>query len=243
MFIFDRFYFRLGYSMSKPKKYKGETIFDYIPDYLASINIDSPVFTKLPSDKKDSRLKDIEREIFQFWEILHPMMKEYLIMITKYLNNFGESFENVNHLRRSLDIELGNSAELSEENRKLKAQMSDLVLEKKSAEEKISDLRKQAPSISNEEIQSMKLLLSSKAEMSVESFSEMLKKAVQEAKESEEIKKAREERDKMSKELEEKEKHFEKTQMEVGETFQKKLLDAQARIDELEEELSSYKDE
>lgn len=225
--------------MSKPKKYKGETIYDYIPDYLASLNIESPVFIKLPANKKDSRLKDIEREIIQHWEIVHPMIKEYLIMIIKYLNEFGEGTEDIDHLRRSLDIELSNSSELSEENRKLKAQISDLVIEKKSLDEKISDIRKQTPSTSNEEIQSMKLMLSSKADISVDNFADMLQKAVHEAKESEEIKKAKEERDKMEKELEDAKKHFEKTQAEVGETFQKKLLDSQARIDELEEELAN----
>ena len=116
--------------MSKPKKYKGETIYDYIPDYLASFNIESPVFTKLPANRKDSRMKDIERELIQHWEILHPMVREYMIIIIRYLNEFGEGTDDLDHLRRSLDIELSNSSELSEENRKLKAQISDLVIEK-----------------------------------------------------------------------------------------------------------------
>ena len=225
--------------MSKPKKYKGETIYDYIPDYLASFNIENPVFTKLPSNRKDSRMKDIEREIIEHWEIVHPMIREYLIITIRYLNEFGEGSEDIDHLRRSLDIELSNSSELSEENRKLKAQISDLIIEKKSLDEKISDIKEQTPSISNEEVQSMKMMLSSKADITVDNFTEMLQKAIQEAKESEEIKKAKEERDKMEKELKEAKKHFEKTQAEVGETFQKKLLDLQARIDELEEELAS----
>ncbi|MCG3216157.1 MAG: hypothetical protein KAS63_05545 [Candidatus Heimdallarchaeota archaeon] len=224
--------------MSKPKKYKGETIFDHIPDYSPTITVDSPVFTKLPPEKKDSRLKDVEREVIQYWDILHPMLKEYILMIIRYLNDFGEGTEAISHLRRSLDIELDNSSELSEENRKLKSELSNIVLEKKSIEEKISDMRKQAPAVSGEELQSMKLMLSSKADLTVENFADMLKKAVQTAKESEEIKKAKEDRDKMSKELEDAKKHFERTQAEVGETFQKKLLDCQAQIDKLEEELA-----
>ena len=225
--------------MSKPKKYKGETIYDYIPDYLASFNIESPGFTKLPSNRKDSRMKDIEREIVEHWDIVHPMIREYLIIVIRYLNEFGEGSEDLDHLRRSLDIELSNSSELSEENRKLKSQLSDIVIEKKSLQEKLNDLRKQTPTISMEEIQSMKLMLSSKADITVENFSEMLQKTVEEAKESEEIKKAKEERDKMEKELEDAKKNFEKTQAEVGETFQKKILDLQSRIDELEEELAN----
>lgn len=229
--------------MSKPRKYKGETIFDHLPEYLPSTNIDNPVFVKLPPDKKDSRLKDIEREIVHYWEIVHPMMKEYFIMLTRYVNEFGEGTDDLVHLRRSLDIELSNSAQLSDENRKLKAQISDLVIDKKVLNEKIDDLMKQKSTLTAEEIEAMKLMVSSKYEVSSGSIDDIMKKAVQEARESEEIAKTREERAKMEKELEDAKKHFEKTQSEVGETFQKKILELQSRIDDLEEELSKYKNE
>ena len=226
--------------MAKPKKHKGETIFNYVPDYLPSFNVDDPVFVKLPPDTKDSRLKDVERELVEYWELLHPIVREYLIMIVKYVNKFGEGTDNLDHLRRSLDIELNNSSELSDENRKLKSQVSDLIVEKKALTEKVSDMMSNRPVISAEELQSLKMLISSKYDVSSGSLDELMAKAVQEARESEEIKKAKEERDKMKKELEEAKKHFEKTQAEVGETFQKKLLEGQARIEELEEELASY---
>ncbi|MHA1222170.1 MAG: hypothetical protein ACTSSG_03600 [Candidatus Heimdallarchaeaceae archaeon] len=222
------------------KKYKGETIYNYLPDYLASENVESPVFVKLPPDVKDPRLKDIEREIVQYWDILHPLVREYVLKIVRYLNKFGEGSEDLEHLRRSLDIEIDNSAQLSEENRKLKAQISDLVIEKKALEEKVQDLMKLRPEVSAEEVNAMKLMISSKYDVSTDNFQELMKKAVQEVRESEEIKKAKEERRKMEQELEEAKKHFEKTQVEVGETFQKKLLECQARIAELEEELSKY---
>ncbi len=227
-----------GESMSKPKKYKGETIFDHLPEYLPTTNIENPVFVKLPPDKKDSRLKDIEREIVHYWEIIHPMMKEYMIMLSRYVNEFGEGTDDLVHLRRSLDIELSNSAQLSDENRKLKTQISDLVVDKKVLNEKVEDLMKQRPTLTAEEIQAMKLMVSSKYDISSESLEEMMKKAVQETRESEEITKTREERAKMEKELEDAKKHFEKTQTEVGETFQKKILELQSKIDDLEEELS-----
>ena len=47
--------------------------------------------------------------------------------------------------------------------------------------------------------------------------------------------------DKMKKELEDAKNHFERTQTEVGVTFQKKLLEAQSRIDELENELAQFR--
>ena len=227
--------------MSKLKKYKGETIFDYLPEYLPTTNVESPVFVKLPPDKKDSRLKDIEREIVHYWEIVHPMMKEYIIMLSRYVNEFGEGTDDLIHLRRSFDIELSNSTQLSDENRKLKAQISDLVIDKKVLNEKVEDLMKQKPTLTAEEIQAMKLMVSSKFEVSSGNIEEMMRKAVQEARESEEIVKTREERAKMEKELESAKNHFEKTQAEVGETFQKKILELQSRIDDLEEELSKYK--
>ena len=227
--------------MMKPKKYKGETLFNYIQDYTPSINIDSPVFIKLPPDAKDPHLKDLERQLHQYWHLIHPMVREYILKIIRYSNEFVEKTEDVEHLRRTLDIELANSAELAEENRKLKAQLSDLMIEKKGLEEKVRDLLKQRPTVSKEELESLKLLVSSKFNVSSENIEEMLKRAVQEVRESEEIKKAREERDKMKKELEEAKAHFEKTQKEVGETFQKKLLEYQARIEELEAELAKYK--
>jgi len=227
--------------MSKPRKYKGETVFDHIPEYLPSINVDDPVFVKLPPDRKDSRLKDIERELVHYWEIIHPMLKEYIIMLTRYVNEFGEGTEDIVNLRRSLDIELSNSAQLSDENRKLKAQISDLAIDKRALNEKVNDLMKQKPTLTTEEIEAMKLMVSSKYDVSSGSIEEIMKKAIQEARESEEIAKTREERAKMEKELEESKKHFEKTQVEVGETFQRKILELQSRIDELEEELSKYK--
>ncbi len=238
MFILVKENSFLGYSMSKPKKYKGETIYDYIPDYYSSVNIESPVFTKLPPGEKDARLKDVERELVQYWELLHPMVREYLTMVIRYMNQYGEGSEDLEHLRRSLDLELTNSSELSEDNRKLKSQLSDLLVEKKALDEKIDDLLADRPQISNEEIRAMQLTLSSKADITEKSIEELLKKSVQEARESEAMKKAREERDEMKKELENAKEHFEKTQAEVGITFQKKLLECQARIEELEEELS-----
>jgi len=54
------------------------------------------------------------------------------------------------------------------------------------------------------------------------------------------MKKAREEKEKMQKELESEKARFEKIQKDVGETFQKKLMEYQARQDELEEELEQY---
>ena len=218
--------------MSKPKKYKGETIYDYIPDYYSSVNIESPVFTKLPPGQKDARLKDVERELVQYWELLHPMVREYLTMVVRYMNQYGEGSEELEHLRRSLDLE---------DNRKLKSQLADVMVEKKALDEKVNDLLSNKPQISDEEIRAMKLTLSSGANISETSLEGLLKKAVQEVRESEEIKSAREDRQKMKKELDDAKEHFEKTQTEVGITFQKKLLEAQAKIDELEEELSQYR--
>lgn len=229
---------KLGYSMSKPKKYKGETIYDYVPDYYPTTNVDNPVFTKLPPGRKDSRMKDVERELVQYWEIIHPMVKEYLITLVRYMNEFGEGSEDLEHLRRSLDLELTNSSELSEENRQLKAQISDLVVEKKALNEKVDDLLDARPKASAEEINAMKLLISSQTDLSAADIDEKMRKAVQEVRESVEMKKANEDRAKMKKELEEAKVQFEKIQTEVGITFQKKLLEAQSRIDELEEELA-----
>jgi len=232
----------MGYSMAKPKKHKGETIFNYVPDYLPSFNVDNPVYVKLPPDRKDTRLKDVERELVEYWELLHPIVREYMIMIVKYVNELGQGTDDLEHLRRSLDIELSNSSELSDENRKFKAQVADLLIEKKALKEKVDDMMSNRPIINAEELQSLKMLISSKYDVSSGSLDELMAKAVQEARESEEIKKAKEERDKMKKELEEAKNHFEKTQAEVGETFQKKLLESQVRIEELEEELASSKD-
>lgn len=229
--------------MSKPKKYKGETIFNYIDpvEYQPSINIDSPFFVKLPKDIKDLKLKDLERTLHQYWDLIHPLIREYILMITKYINKFGEDLEEVEHLQRSLDLEIQNSAELAEENRKLKEQLSDLMIEKKGLEEKIRDLMKARPEVSKEEVESLKLLVSSKFDVSSGDIGTLLAKAVQEVRETEAIKKAKEETEKMRKELEEAKAKFEKTQQEVGETFQKKLMEYQARIEELEEELAKYK--
>jgi hypothetical protein len=241
MFILANNLTYMGYSMSKPKKHKGETIFNYVPDYLPSFNVDNPVYVKLPPDTKDSRLKDVERELIEYWDLLHPIVREYMIMIVKYVNKFGEGTDDLEHLRRSLDIELSNSSELSDENRKFKAQIADLLVEKKALNEKVSDIMSNRPIVSAEELQSLKMLISSKYDVSSGSLDELMAKAVQEARESEEIKRAKDERDKMRKELEEAKEHFEKTQAEVGETFQKKLLESQVRIEELEEELTSSK--
>ncbi len=241
MFIFDSNLIYMGYSMAKPRKHKGETIFNYVPDYLPSFNVDSPLYVKLPPDRKDSRLKDVERELIEYWDILHPIVREYMIMIVKYVNELGQGTDDLEHLRRSLDIELSNSAELSDENRKFKSQVADLIIEKKALKEKLSDMISDRPTISTEELQSLKMLISSKYDISSGSLDELMAKAVQEVRESEEIKKAKEERDKMKKELEEAKEHFEKTQAEVGETFQKRLLESQTFIEELEEELAGYK--
>jgi len=227
--------------MSKKSRFKGDTIHNYIPEYYPQIDVETPTFVKLPTNIKDARLKDVEREVHQYWELIHPLVREYIAMATKYVKDLGEGSEQLEHLRRSLDIEVQNSAQLSEENRKLKSQLSDLMIDKKGLEEKVKDLMANRPSITAEEFNALKLLTSSKFDTSSEDVEILMKKAIQEVRESEAIKKAKEERDKMAKELEEAKKHFEKTQTEVGETFQKRLLDAQARIDELEEELAKYK--
>ncbi|RLG12424.1 hypothetical protein DRN69_06745 [Candidatus Pacearchaeota archaeon] len=223
------------------KKYKGETIYNYIPEYQPQVNVESPVFVKLPPDMKDQRLTDIEREIHQYWNIIHPLLREYIVMLARYIKQLGEGSDEIEHLRRSLDIETQNSTQLSEENRELKAQVSDLLIEKKALQEKVEDLMKSRPTISADEFNALKMLTSSNFDVSKDDLETLLKKAVQTVRESEEIKKAREERDKMRKELEEAKAHFEKTQQEVGETFQKRLLEAQRRIEELEEELAKYK--
>ncbi|UJG43044.1 MAG: hypothetical protein K9W46_11800 [Candidatus Heimdallarchaeum endolithica] len=223
------------------KKYKGETIYNYIPEYQPQVNVESPVFVKLPPDMKDPRLTDIEREIHQYWNIIHPLLREYIVMLARYIKQLGEGSDEIEHLRRSLDIETQNSTQLSEENRELKAQVSDLLIEKKALQEKVEDLMKSRPTISADEFNALKMLTSSNFDVSKDDLETLLKKAVQTVRESEEIKKAREERDKMRKELEEAKAHFEKTQQEVGETFQKRLLEAQRRIEELEEELAKYK--
>ena len=187
-------------------------------------------------------MKDVERELVQYWEIIHPMVREYLITVVRYMNEFGEGSEDLEHLRRSLDLELTNSSELSEENRQLKAQISDLVVEKKALDERINDLLDARPQETAEEIKAMKLLVSSQTDLSTADIDEKMRKAVQEVRESIEMKKANEDRAKMKKELEEAKEHFEKTQTEVGTTFQKKLLEAQSRIEGLEEELAQYKE-
>jgi hypothetical protein len=227
--------------MSKPRKHKGETIYKHLPEYLPSIGTENPIFVKLPPDRKDTRLKDVEREVIQYWDIIHPLVKEYIIMLTKYVNELGEGTEAVDHLKRSLDLEINNSAELSNENRKLKAQISDLVVDKKGLNEKVQDLIKARPSVSAEEVKALKMLTSSQFDVSSGDLENLLKQAVQEVRESDEIKKAREDRDKMQKELDEEKKNFDRIQIEVGETFQKKLLTLQTRIDELEEELEKLR--
>ena len=121
------------------KKYKGETIYNYIPEYQPQVNVESPVFVKLPPDMKDPRLTDIEREIHQYWNIIHPLLREYIVMLARYIKQLGEGSDEIEHLRRSLDIETQNSTQLSEENRELKAQVSDLLIEKKALQEKVNE--------------------------------------------------------------------------------------------------------
>ncbi|MHA1866692.1 MAG: hypothetical protein ACTSXD_01355, partial [Candidatus Heimdallarchaeaceae archaeon] len=183
------------------KKYKGETIYNYIPEYQPQVNVESPVFVKLPPDMKDPRLTDIEREIHQYWNIIHPLLREYIVMLARYIKQLGEGSDEIEHLRRSLDIETQNSTQLSEENRELKAQVSDLLIEKKALQEKVEDLMKSRPTISADEFNALKMLTSSNFDVSKDDLETLLKKAVQTVRESEEIKKAREERDKMRKEL------------------------------------------
>ena len=226
--------------MSNYKKFKGETIENYIQEYIPLINVDDPTFVKLPVDKKDNRLKDIEREIFQYWQLINPIIREYIKMIVDYLNDFGAGTENLESLRRSLDLELQNSSELSNENRKLKAQVSEMMIDKKMLREKYDDLIKEKPTVSKEEFESLKLMTSSKYDVSTGDFETLLSKALQDVRESDAMKKAREEKEKMQKELESEKARFEKIQKDVGETFQKKLMEYQARQDELEEELEQY---
>ena len=64
--------------------------------------------------------------------------------------------------------------------------------------------------MTREEIKALKMLSSSQHKISSDDLESILKRAVQEARESEEIKKAREDRDKMQKELEEAKRNFEK---------------------------------
>ncbi len=225
------------------KKYKGETIYDYLPEYLTEIDVSNPVFVKLPPDMKNRRLSSLEREIHTYWHLVHPMIREYITILAKTIKELGEGSEQIEHLRRSLDIEVENSTKLSEENRKLKSQISDLLIDKKGLEEKVKDLLSNRPTISADEFNALKMLTSANFDVSKDDLETLLKKAVQTVRESEEIKKARAERDKMRQELEEAKKNFEKTQLEVGETFQKRLLEAQKRIDELEEELSKCRGE
>ncbi len=227
--------------MSKKYKFKGETIFNYVPEYSPSVDVDALVFVKLPADKKDNKLKDIERDLHGYWELLHPMVKEYIIGIVKHLNELVLEVENVTYLRRSLDLELENSSRSSDENRQLKAQLSDLLMEKQALQEKVKDLLGDKPAIRPEEFQALKLLTSSKYDVQNDKLESLIEKAVQEARESEEIAKARQEKEKAMKELEDGKKHFEKTQKEVGEAFQMKIISLQQQISELEQELAEHK--
>ncbi|MCK4844780.1 MAG: hypothetical protein KAS95_03830, partial [Candidatus Heimdallarchaeota archaeon] len=111
---------------------------------------------------------------------------------------------------------------------------------KKTLTEKLDDLIKEKPTISKEEFESLKLLTSSKFDVSTGDFENLLSKAVQNVRESDAMKKAREEKEKMQEELESEKARFEKVQQEVGETFQNKLMEYQTRLDELEEELEQY---
>jgi hypothetical protein len=232
---------QLGYAMSKPKKYKGETIYDYVPDYYPTTNVENPVFTRLPPGRKDSRMKDVERELVQYWEILHPMVREYLITIIRYMNEFGEGTEDLDHLKRSLDIEQSNSSELSEENRKLKAQISDLVVEKRALDEKVTDLLDAQPKYTADEYEALTMVVQNATGLSESEIYAKLKKVSEELKENAKLRELDVKREKMEADLQDAKDKFEKTQEEVGLTFQKRLLESQSRIDELEEELEKYK--
>lgn len=226
--------------MNKKYKYKEDTIFNFVPQYQALIDIDTPAFVKLPKGEHDPRLKDVERDLQQYWQLIHPMIREYIITVVNYLNDLGGSSQNVENIRRQLNIEIENSAQLSQENRELKEQLSELMIEKQGLEERINDLQTNRPTIAPEKYEALKLLTSSKFDTHAD-LEEALTKAVQEAKESNEIKRLHEEHSKMERELQDAKKRFEKTQAEVAEDFQKKILAKQERINELEAELAKVK--
>ncbi len=226
--------------MNKKYKYKEDTIFNFVPQYQALIDVDTPAFVKLPEGEHDPRLKDVERDLQQYWHLIHPMIREYIITVVNYLNDLGGSSQNIENIRRQLNIEVENSAQLSQENRELKEQVSELMVEKQGLEERINDLQTNRPTIAPEKYEALKLLTSSKFDTNA-NLEEALSKAVQEAKESNEMKKLREQHSKMERELQDAKKRFEKTQAEVAEDFQKKVLAKQERINELEEELAKVK--
>jgi len=216
---------------------------EYIPDYEPFWESEGKPSFKLPEGISNAAYDELSDLIEQFWAVLHPMIQDYIISWHEVGDKMSESMVSAKNeadtVARRVKVEQNNLENLNVQIKELRAQLSNESLIRRDLEERLKDETDQIKKHAESEKKALENIIASKFDLPGGAVEGALTQAMTDSLSTAEVEKMKVRMEKAEDGLEKSKEEFERIQAEVSDSFQKKVLDLQMKVSELEEELAS----
>ncbi|MCG3219551.1 MAG: hypothetical protein KAR35_11100 [Candidatus Heimdallarchaeota archaeon] len=216
---------------------------EYIPDYEPFWESEGKPSFKLPEGISNAAYDELSNLIDEYWAVLHPMIQDYIISWHEVGEKIAETMESAKKdsetASRRVRVEQNNLENLNTQIKEIRSQLSNESLIRRDLEERLKDETTQIKKQADEEKKALENIIASKFDLPGGAVEGALKQAMTDSLSTSEVEKMKTRMEKAEEELERAKGEFERIQAEVSDSFQKKVLDLQMKVSELEEELAS----
>lgn len=216
---------------------------EYIPDYEPFWDSEGKPSFKLPQGISNAAYDELSDLVDEYWAVLHPMIQDYVIAWHEVGEKIAESMisakKDAETSSRRVKVEQNNLENLNVQIKEIRGQLSNESLIRRDLEERLKDETVQIKKQAEEEKRALENIIASKHDLTGGAVEDALKQAMTASLSTAEVEKMKSRMIKAEEELERAKEEFERIQAEVSDSFQKKVLDLQLKVSELEEELSS----
>ncbi len=216
---------------------------EYIPDYEPFWESEGKPSFDLPKEIKNAAYDELSDLVDEYWAVLHPMIQDYIISFHEVGEKMAEimvsSKKDSETAGRRVKVEQNNLEKLNAQIKEIRGQLSNESLIRRDLEERLKDETVQIKKQAGDEKKALENIIASKFDLPGGAVEDALAKAMTDSLSTTEVEKMKSRMEKAETELERAKEEFERIQAEVSDSFQKKVLDLQLKVSELEEELSS----
>ncbi len=219
---------------------KKKTLDDYYPDHEPYNNIDQMKRVNYIDGTGSVEHKELENLIDEYWDLLHPLVQDFVNSYAKAYEKLAEKYEEIKHkvdsARRALTLEQENVQELADEIRELKKALANEATVRKDLEERLRDERETMEAHFKQEKKALELIAQAKFPEGTD-IETIIKDISNNIGSSEEVERLKKRIKELEEKIKEEREENERVQAELSQSFMEKILKADEIIQNLKERL------
>ncbi len=219
---------------------KNKSLFDFYPEHEPYTNIESLKRAIYKEGSVTVEHKELEALIDEYWEILHPLIRDYINSYVGIYNSLAASIEDLksrlDSARRALTIEQENVQALSDEVRELKKSLANEATVRRDLESRLKDERSLMESHFQQEKKSLELIAQAKFPEGTD-INTILKQISQQVGSSDDVKRLKQKISELEETLKTEREDNVRIQGELSQSFMEKMVRNDDIIRNLKERL------